>query len=162
MNAMPAGQSLNFSAAGPSYVRTEGLKRSGVSGGWSSLMQITEQSSLFLHVFNFTATNNNTNAQHGEQVVGTVAVFVHTAVESSRSILAKTVLDDAPAAGVVFHEVGDIVNEAANQDQAAARSLVLLLVCIKKKWSIMSLQTGSIQTGGLHCSQVKMGKLFEF
>jgi hypothetical protein len=69
---------------------------------------------------NLAATTDNTNTHRREQVVGTIAVEIYTAVEHGGGVLAETTLDERPATGVLADERCDIVNNSSNSDKATA------------------------------------------
>jgi len=66
------------------------------------------------------AATDDTDAHGGEKVVGGVGVVVDTAVEHGGCILAKTRLDHGLSTRVVVDEVGNIVNDTSDGNQATA------------------------------------------
>ncbi|KAI6876604.1 Acyl-CoA [Hortaea werneckii] len=73
----------------------------------------------------FHAAADYTDTHGGEQVVGGVGVVVDAAVEHGGRVLADPALDHGLATGVVGDEVGHVVDDTGNRDQATA---VLALV----------------------------------
>ena len=66
------------------------------------------------------ATADDTNTHGGEKVVGGVGVVVDTAVEHGGCVFAKTRLDHGLSTGVVVDEVGHIVHNTSDSDEATA------------------------------------------
>jgi hypothetical protein len=75
------------------------------------------------------AAADDTNAHSGEKVVGGVGVVVDTAVEHGGGVLANTGLDHGLSTRVVVDEIGNIVDNTSDSDQATAvLSLVHVVV----------------------------------
>lgn len=69
---------------------------------------------------NLHAPADDADAHGGEQVVGGVAVVVHTAVEHGGGILADATADHGLATRMVVDEVGHVVYDARDGDQTTA------------------------------------------
>lgn len=65
-------------------------------------------------------TADDTNPHGREQVVCGVGVEIYTTVEHSGSILAEAALDESLASRVLLDEVGHIVDDTSNSDEAAS------------------------------------------
>jgi len=74
-----------------------------------------------------TATTDDTNSHRREEIVCSVAVHVNSAIEHSSGILANTRADHSLATGMILDEIGHIMNDASNGDEATT---VLALVNI--------------------------------
>lgn len=69
---------------------------------------------------NLTATTKDTNAHSRQQVVGGIRVLVDTTVEDCSSILANGRRDESLATRVVLDEVGHVVDNTGNSNEALA------------------------------------------
>lgn len=67
-----------------------------------------------------TSTTDDTDPHGREKVVGSVGVKVDTAVEHGGSVLSNAAADESLAARVLGDEVGNIVNDTSNSDEATA------------------------------------------
>lgn len=54
-----------------------------------------------------------------------VGMVVHAAEERGRRVPADVLDDEVPAAGVIVHEVGDVVDEAGDEDEGPRGGLRL-------------------------------------
>lgn len=70
--------------------------------------------------FNLASTTDDTHPHGGEQVVGSVGVEVDTTVEHGSSVLANAALDQGLASRVLVDEVGNVVYNTGDSDQATA------------------------------------------
>lgn len=66
------------------------------------------------------STADNTHSHGGEEVVGGVGVEVDTAVEHGGGVLADAAADESSATGVLVDEVGHVVYDTSNSDEATA------------------------------------------
>jgi hypothetical protein len=66
------------------------------------------------------SSTNDTYPHSREQVVGGVGVEVHTTIEHGSGVLANTTLDQGLASRVLVDEIGDIVDNTGDSDQATA------------------------------------------
>jgi hypothetical protein len=66
------------------------------------------------------AAANDADTHGGEEVVGGVGVVIDTAVEHGGGVLAKTGLDHSLSTRVVVNEVGNIVDNTSDSDEATA------------------------------------------
>lgn len=76
---------------------------------------------------NFTTTSDDTNSHGREQVVSSVAVHIHTAVEHSCSVFANTRSNHGLATRVVLDEISHIVDNTGDGNETTA---ILALVNI--------------------------------
>jgi len=66
------------------------------------------------------STTDDTDPHSGEQVVGGVGVEVDTSVEHGSSVLANAALDQGLTTGMLVDEIGHIMDNTGNSDQATA------------------------------------------
>jgi hypothetical protein len=69
---------------------------------------------------NFAAASDDADPHGGEEVVGRVGVHVHTAVEHGGGVLADSGRDHRLATWMILDEVGDVVDNTGDGNEATA------------------------------------------